>query len=231
MFEVKAEVPFGIIHNNPGRIPWSEREVYQGLADPPSMVDPENGERLFKFKTPGAGIRAIVARLKDFYDKKLAADGSPVDTVSEICACLDAENADVYSGFVLAETGFVPRVPIDVHDPAVMEKLVRAIIRFENGTMPYTDAQIEKGLVMGGMEGEAKPLRKSRTIQGSMWIGGWTGIAAVTEYAQELVSQVTPALPLLRYFAIPKWVVFAGMALGIIAVVLARIDDRKKGLR
>ena len=227
----KVEIPFGIFYNNPGRIPWSEREVYQGLDDPASAIDPPTGERLFCFKTPAGGIRAIVARLKDFFDKKLAADGSPIDTIAEICAKLDPSNAPTYAGFLLGETGFAPGQVIDIHDRGVMEKVIRAIIKFENGTMPYTDAQIEKGLTMAGMECEVQPLRKSRTIQGSILTGGSTAVAAALEYAQHIIAGFTPALPVLSFLAIPKWVVFAFMALGIAWVVLARLDDRKRGLR
>ena len=103
-----------------------------------------------------------------------------------------------------------------------------AIIKHENGQQPYTDAEIDAGLVLAGVEPPQRPLAKTRTVQGGQVAAG----ATVLGLTAEAVRQVEPAIPLLQsLLQVAPWVVGAAALTGIAYMIWARIDDRRRGLR
>src|SRR3546814_20810904 len=77
---------------------------------------------------------------------------------------------------------------VDVKNYSIMRGLVIGIIKHENGIQPYTDAQIDEGLRLAGIQPPAKPVvtvTKGATVT--------AGIAP----AGAAIEQLSPALPLL----------------------------------
>src|SRR3546814_15704654 len=78
---------------------------------------------------------------------------------------------------------------VDVKNYSIMRGLVIGIIKHENGIQPYTDAQIDEGLRLAGIQPPAKPVvtvTKGATVT--------AGIAA----AGAAIEQMSPALPVLQ---------------------------------
>ena len=219
----KADLPRGIRNNNPGNI-RATKDPWQGLDSPPS-----DGE-FFRCKTPADGIRMLARTLITYQDKRLAADGSAIDTVQEVIArwAPPAENdTDAYAESVRKNTGIKRGEHIDLHDYETMDKVCRSIILHENGVMPYTDAQITKGLVMAGIE--PPKAAKSRTMRGAYVAGGTTVLGMAGQYVDSVKEYIPIAVSLFKM--VPPWALGALALIGIGWIMWARFDDRRKGLR
>lgn len=134
----------GIRNHNPGNVERTST-TWQGMAEDQS--DP----RFIVFRRPWWGIRAMCIILKNYQVKhgirtvdgiikRWAPDSDNNPTaayVRSVCAHLDVAHDQI----------------IDLTDVAIMRKLVAAVIKFENGTNPYT-WEIDTGLVLAGMEPE-----------------------------------------------------------------------------
>ncbi len=203
----------GIRNHNPGNIrsgaPW------QGLDKPAS-----DGE-FCRFINPTWGIRAIARTLITYQDVH------GINTVQRIVSrwAPSAENdTESYVRHVSDRLGVKSNKHLDVHDYTVMRPLVEAIILHENGQQPYSGAQIDKGLVLAGIEPPRKSLQASRTVKG----GQVASVGVVGAALSDIASQVAP---LADYSEIIKWV-FLGLTLtGVALTVWARIDDHNRGLR
>lgn len=222
--------PRGIRNNNPGNIEYSP--VWQNLDDPPT------DGRFCRFKTAPDGIRAMARILITYQDKRRAKDGSRIDTVREVIdrwAPESENNTSDYVKSVRRVMGLGEEVDgeIDVHDYSCMKLLVTAIIRHENGMMPYTDAQINKGLLMAGIHPpeEAQDLRKdpvvrSQTAQVVAAVGsGTTGLAAVAAAGEQLQSAADSLSPLVHY---GKWLLIAFIVLSLAATGVTLYVMHKK---
>jgi hypothetical protein len=112
-----------------------------------------------------------------------------------------------------------------------MRPFVEAIILHENGVMPYSAAQIDKGLLMAGVEPPQKPLTQSRTVRGGQVAGTAGTVAAVAG----IVSEVQPALPVIEWardnIGVALIVIGVAALAGVGYMIWARIDDKQKGLR
>ena len=164
-----SDLPRGIRLHNPGNIRKGDR--WKGL-DTPS----DDGS-FCRFKSAPYGIRALAVVLETYQDRRLAADGSAIDTVREVVErwAPPVENdTESYIHSVRQATGFKPGQHIDVHDFGTAMALCKAIIRHENGSQPYSDAELAKGLHLAGIEAPHAPLKKSRTITGAQVAGGAT---------------------------------------------------------
>lgn len=121
-----------------------------------------------------------------------------------------------------------------MHQHEYLKPLVISIIWHENAQQPYSDEQINKGLVLAGVESTPKPLAKTRTIKGAQVTASAGAVAA----ASGIIAEAAPAIPVLS--AISEMVKDNALgfliALGVLVVASAayiawaRIDDRKKGL-
>lgn len=205
--------------HNPGNIeagaPW------QGLDDPPS------DGRFARFKSPTWGIRAIARTLITYQDNRRSIDGSKIDTAREIIerwAPPSENDTSAYVQHVRGVLGLTPGQELDAHRYEIMRPLVETIILHENGVQPYSDAQIDKGLLMAGIEPPAKSLQDSRTIRG----GQVASLGVAGSALSEAAAQVSVLADYSDYF---KWAFIALTIGGIALTIWARIDDRNKGLR
>ncbi len=217
-----AYVPRGIRNNNPGNI-RRNGDPWQGLSDRQSDME------FFTFKSAVYGIRALARLLINYQDKY------GLRTIKQIIGrwAPASENDTVaYVRTVASRTGFESDEKLDMHNFTDLEPLVKAIIHHENGQQPYTDAEITKALVLAGVEPKPAPLHKTRTVQaGQAATAGTVGVGAI-EAVQEVLEPATSTLMnIAPYLETAKWLLLAVTLIGIGAMIWARIDDRRKGIR
>lgn len=215
----------GIRNNNPGNIRVGAK--WQGLATPDEMTDAQKAEKEFcVFKSPPWGIRAMARTLITYQDKH------KLNTVSGIInrwAPPVENDTGAYASHVASKIGVGVHEPINIHTYEAMRPLIEAIILHENGEQPYSSAQIDKGLVLAGVEpAKPKSLQSSRTVKGAQVAAGATALTGASEALQTAASNIEPLIP---YLETMKWVFIALTIIGIGITVWARIDDRNKGLR
>jgi len=211
-------LPRGIRNHNPGNLRRSA-DPWQGLAA--TQTDAE----FFQFASAKWGIRALARTLIAYQDR--VGLRSIKQMISRWAPPVENDTG-AYVRVVAAAVGFGAEERIDVHDYAVLRPLVLAIIKHENGQQPYTEAEIDAGLVLAGVEPPQRPLAKTRTVQGGQVAAG----ATVLGLTAEAVRQVEPAIPLLQsLLQVAPWVVGAAALAGIAYMIWARIDDRRRGLR
>lgn len=215
----------GLKNNNPGNIKHSSRNKWQGLDAPP-MDD----KGFCRFKTMPYGVRAIAVLLTAYQDR------FHCDNVSDLISRwapsgADANPTDRYIAFVAGKLGVNSHDEIDTHDYPTMKTLVEAIIRFENGSQPLTEAQIAAGLALAGLKPPEKPLQGTRTIKGAQIATvGTTGAASIGIVADQLKDAADTISPLAHY---SKWIMLGFVALTLLGIgltVWARFDDRRKGI-
>ncbi len=213
-----GSLPRGIRNYNPGNLRRSA-DPWQGRAA--EQTDPE----FFQFASAKWGIRALARTLIAYQDRV------GLTTIKQMIgrwAPPNENDTGAYVRAVAASVGIGPGDKIDVHDYAVLHPLTLAIIRHENSQQPYTDAEIDAGLVLAGVEPLQRPLAQTRTVQGGQVAAG----ATVLGLTAEAVRLVEPAIPLLQsLLQVAPWVVGATVLAGIAYMIWARIDDRRRGLR
>ena len=97
---------------------------------------------------------------------------------------------------------------------------------------PYTAAQIDKALVLAGVEPEQKSLQQSRTVKGGQTATAATvGVGALEAVRESLDPAREALLGIVQYVDAVKWLLLFVTLVGIGIMVWARIDDRRKGLR
>lgn len=195
-------LPRGIRNNNPGNLEWGD--PWQGLVDP--KEGKKQDVRFAVFRTPAWGIRAMARTLITYQDKRLARDGSKIDTLREIIdrwAPAFENDTDAYVrsvGKAMCSTGvcFGPdEEVVNVHDYRTMRPLIEAIIRHENngkgpyGTIAtwYDDATIDEGLRLAGVvkpAADRKPVVTGETVAAST--AGGLGAAQVAEVLPEITK-------------------------------------------
>lgn len=217
----------GIRNNNPGNIeigaPW------QGLMKPEDMTAEQLAEdRFCVFSSPAYGIRALARTIITYQDKRKAGDGSRIDTVREIVerwAPENENNTQAYAAHVRKVLGVRVGDVIDVHDYETMRGIVHGIIKHENGVQPYTDAQIDKGLALAGIEPPAQSLQSSRSVKGSQVAAG-AGVVSIAGAVAEQMQAVSPIIDMVKFYG--PWVAGAMALIGAGVVVYARWDDLRR---
>lgn len=216
--------PLGIRNNNPGNIRKSE-DKWQGLTQP----QPEGP--FFVFENPIYGIRAIARLLINYQDKY------GLRTIGQIItrwAPPSENNTRAYIDSVAKRTGIAADEQLDMHVYEDVRPLVAAIIWHENGQQPYSNQQIDKGLVLAGIESEPKPLAKTPAMRSAQVAASAGTVAA----ASGMIAEAAPAIPVLS--ALSQMVKDNALGflivLGVLVVCLAgyiawtRLDERRKGL-
>lgn len=123
--------PRGIRNNNPGNIVKSDA-AWQGKVD---GDDP----RFETFNTPHNGLRALAKQLLRYQDTY------GLKTIREIInrwAPSIENDTESYENAVSNEVGVGVDYPLDLHVEIMLQRLVTAIVRHENGQQPYADDQI-----------------------------------------------------------------------------------------
>lgn len=217
-----ADQPRGIRNNNPGNLRKSD-DPWQGLAVQQTDKD------FFVFKDATYGIRALARVLINYQDKYGLRN---VRNIIIRWAPAVENNTAAYIDAVAEDTGFAVEQPLNLHEFDHLAPLVKAIIKHENGQQPYTEAQITKGLVLAGVEPPKSNLQATRTVQaGQLAAIGTVGSAVldgIKDNIEPAKSALTDIVPLVDA---AKWPLLIVTLLGIIIMVWARIDDRRKGLR
>ena len=223
-------LPLGIRNNNPGNIKYAATSRWQGLS-----AMPQN-RGFCVFDQACYGIRAMAVTLITYQDKRVAADGSAIDTITEVVERwaprvpegTENPHQAQYIHFVLKRSGLIKGQHIDLHEFGTMQKIITAMIEFENGVQPYSDAQITKGIVMAGVQSPAPQLSKSRTMKGAQLAGG----ATVLGMAAQSVESFTPAFPLIQnVITYAPWIVGVAALGGLAWIIYARWSDSRRGLR
>ena len=126
--------PRGIRNNNPGNIVRTSGAWEGEVA---------GQDAKFKtFATPEQGIAAVGRNL-------LSYEGKGLNTISGIInrwAPPSENNTSEYVSTVSKAMGVSPDAKLNMKDPAVLTSLTRAIIKHENGQMPYSDEQMQAGV-------------------------------------------------------------------------------------
>jgi|SRR5690554_290888 len=130
-----GQAPRGIRNNNPGNlenngIPW------QGLAS--RQTDP----RFYQFSDAVFGIRALARTLKTY--RETHGLQSAYDIISRWAPAFE-NNVESYARAVAAAVGADPYSPLPDDDRSRL-RIVKAIIKHENGLQPYPDDLIAEGI-------------------------------------------------------------------------------------
>lgn len=133
----------GEINKNPGNLIYSPQNAWRGQLGlevmPPGRRDVA---RFACFDTPQNGIRALAKLLLHYQSEGL----STVRQIIDRYAPPVENNTRGYAGAVAAYLGIDETALVNLSDPATMEKMVRAIIREENGAIVYDDSVIWQGV-------------------------------------------------------------------------------------
>lgn len=167
----------GVRNNNPGNIERNSTK-WQGMAE-----DQSSDIRFIVFKSPQYGIRAIAVTIMTYSTKY------GLNTVAEIInrwAPPGENNTAAYIEAVSAGMGVKPDTVIDVDNAYVMLPLVKAIIKHENGSVPYSDAVLMEGIDLAGVHGvPTKPLTQQTSFVTK-------GVAAVLGTGAAAANAVDP---------------------------------------
>ena len=215
-------LPRGIRNNNPGNLKKTDTK-WQGLS-----TEQTDGE-FFVFQSPIYGIRAL-ARVLISYQVKHG-----LRTIRQIISRWAPATENDTEGYVRAVCESTARTDaevLDMHKYADLQPLVKAIIQHENGQQPYTAAQIDKALLLAGVEPPAKSLQQTRTVKGGQAATAATvGLGALQAVQDGLAPARDTLQTLVPYLDIAKWLLLAITLIGLGVMIWARIDDHRKGLR
>ncbi|MEO0753952.1 MAG: lytic transglycosylase catalytic, partial [Pseudomonadota bacterium] len=125
-----ASDPRGIRNNNPGNL------NYVGQAGATKEAGP-NG-RFAVFQTAEEGLRALADQLRRYGSRGI----NSVRAIISKFAPASENNTQAYIGSVSKGLGIDANAALDLSDPKVVQSLMGAIIKVENGKNPYSAEQI-----------------------------------------------------------------------------------------
>lgn len=117
----------GIRNNNPGNIEYGAFTKARGATG--------SDGRFAQFGTPQEGISAMSDLLRSYGSRGI----NSVDAIVSRYAPGHENNTGAYSSAVSRKLGVKGSDKLNMDDPAVMKKLVAAMIQQENGSNPYSD--------------------------------------------------------------------------------------------
>lgn len=212
----------GIRNNNPLNIRYNPANKWIGQGEP-------NGG-FCTFDTPVDGIRAAAVLIQNHYDKRGAAS---IRALVSIWAPAQENDVGSYVESVCQRSGLTADEALDFHNYEHMRPVIEAMIWHENGSQPYTAAQIDAGLARAGIVPAITPsIQTTRTVTGAKIAGASTVGGLGLETARQVADYVGDFAPIvsmaLRY---GPWLVGFVALVAIGYIVYARWDDRRKGLR
>lgn len=135
----------GIRNNNPGNI--RKGEEWNGLDK-----EKTKAERDFcVFKDVVYGIRALCKVLLN-YDRFYNIN-TVQGIITRYAPALENDTTR-YTEYVCKKLNVDKKQKLDLTNPDIMIELIKALITYENGGNPYTDAQIRKGMSLAGIKKE-----------------------------------------------------------------------------
>lgn len=215
--------PRGIRNKNPGNLRYRIEWKWKGVTG----VD----EKQFAvFESAEFGLFNFALQLKRY--KKRG-----IDTFAKIIPVYapksDNNDEAAYIASLEKQTGIMRDAVLDLEDRVVMEKLMRAFTRHEQGAPPeglsdwYDDATYDRALDL------LKPLRDSRTIRGSTVAALALVAEAVKEVSVESAQQASEVAATAAPF-LPGWSRWIFLAVGLAGVglaIYARLEARSEGKR
>ena len=217
--------PRGIRNNNPLNIDHHANNPWQGLDEPPS------DGRFCRFVAPQWGLRAAILILRNYQKRGLYTLRQMIST----WAPANENNVENYIGFVVRKTGLQPGNPVDLADKEQTIALLKAMVLMECGTAPagsvndnwLDDLTYEAGWSL------AKPIKASRTVQGSVLSGGAAFAGALLEAATETLPQAADAAAIVTpiWPEVARWVLIAVVIAGAALALYARLQARDEGIR
>lgn len=187
------ELPIGVRLNNPGNIEWGS--PWEGLVKREKSRYYASGskqqQRFCEFIEAAFGIRALALTLITYYDKRLAADGSKIDTVREAIsrwAPSFENNVTAYASAVAKQMGVHPDQTINFKDYDTIRGLVVGIIAHENAGYAYPDAVVDEGLRRAGVVKPKSPVNTA-TVAGAATPAA-VGLATLAPLAQPLADAI-----------------------------------------
>lgn len=215
-------------NNNPGNME-NKGEPWQGLMKREEMTPDQAGEgRFLVFKAPKWGFRAMQRNLITYQDKRRAADGSVIDTVTDAItrwAPPKENDTKKYIKRVCEMTGFGPDEVLDFHRYEDSAPVVKAISVVECGGWFFGQKDLDAGLRLAGVEKPAGALASSRTVQVASVGTAATGLGLIGEAA----AQLAPATSLAREIGEYAPTAAAVLVLVVLLTVIwFKIDDWKR---
>lgn len=119
----------GLRNNNPGN-----------LRAAPNATGKNSG--FVTFENAGDGLAALSRQLQLYGDR----GNNTLNGIIHTYAPRSENKTQAYIDAVSKQTGFNPSDRINLHSPEILEKLIPAIIKHENGVQPYTRDEISKGI-------------------------------------------------------------------------------------
>lgn len=169
--------PRGIRNNNPLNIEYNERNKWQGRVARHQSTDP----RFEQFIHAKWGIRAGAVLIINHYDRRRACT---IRKLITIWAPKHENDTEAYIETVAKLSGFDPDEELCFHQWEHLAPVIKAMIYVENGVQPYSDALIDEGLRLAGVERPAPmPIREvanTDTGKGSIATGGVIATTIVT---------------------------------------------------
>lgn len=129
------KVSRGLRNNNPGNI--ERRERWQGMSED------QTDERFITFDSPEYGIRAMARVLRN-YGRKY--DIWTIEQIVSRWAPSSENETKEYINHVSEQLDIPPAMPLNLENDDLLGRLIRAIIKHENGSVPYADEMIARGV-------------------------------------------------------------------------------------
>jgi hypothetical protein len=176
----------GIQNNNPGNIRTGRDNWLGKIGDDGAFA---------KFSSPEYGLRAMAMNLRTRARK----NGSTVQDVVGSWAPPNENKTAEYISFVSSQMGVRPWQKLDLSDRYTMGKMMRSMIQFENGTMPYSANQFDSALSMlpGGRQAAAAQQGNPQltgTVRGTIDVNVRDG-SKVTKHSLPITLKPTVAAP------------------------------------
>lgn len=212
----------GIELNNPGDLEFNDHDKWQGLDNPPYEG------RWFKFKAPVWGIRAISRTLITYQDKYNL--HTIEDWITKYAPPAE-NNTAAYIKAVCDESGYILNYPLDAHSYECQRLIVPAIIHHEQGSMPYSNAQINEALKLAGIVPAVIASPTLAVAKDPKVIAATVATTAAT--VQATVSSVSDLWDTLAQHIDPRILVWSCVAVMIgfgVWYALQKINARKQGL-
>lgn len=237
--EKLGKVPRGCRNNNPGNLERGKQPWVGEIRD-------GNEPRFCQFKTPEDGIRAIGVCIMSYVDKRRAPDGTPIDTIDDVIgrwAPSTENDTKAYARYVAGVLKMRSDETVNFYDWDNIKNLTTALIAHENGVQPYTDRQIDTGLIRAGFKRPAETVVAERRTDTAITATGVaagglaaavSGVVAVLPTAQEAYRQAASSSSALAEIAPWLPILFGVLAAGTVVALalrnarLARLVDGRR---
>lgn len=212
-------LPRGVINKNPGNLIRNDADKWQGVSKIQS--DP----KFWVFDDAVYGIRAIGRQLIAYQDRH----GCKTirSAIEKYAPPSDNNPTSVYANNVANHVGCGVDEEVSWHDYKTLRGGIEGIIHQECGApwqTWYTEAQLVKACVLAGVEPPKRKLIASPQVIGSAIAGTATVAGPMVQTAQEQLAPLTDYSDLLKQ----AFVIVA--LLGVVITIIAKLDERKKGI-